>query len=243
MSIRGLTIRRVLIKLSGEALMGDDTHGIQTETINRISQEIKSVRDLGIQVCVVVGGGNIFRGINGEEQGIERTTADHMGMLATLINALALQSVMEKQGIAARVMSALTVNQICEPYTQKRSLRHLEKGRVVIFAGGTGNPYFTTDTAATLRASEMKCDVLMKGTKVDGVYTDDPKKVENAEFYTDLTYTEVLSRHLKAMDAAAIALARENHIPVVVFNIRTPNTLLDVIQNRGKFTFITDSKD
>lgn len=230
---------RVLLKISGEALMGDQTHGIHSPTILRVANEIATVKESGIEVCLVVGGGNIFRGISGSEHGIGRTTADYMGMLATVLNALALQSVLEKIGYHTRVMSAIPMQTVCEPYIRRRAVHHMEKGRIVIFAAGTGNPYFTTDTAATLRASEMDCDALMKGTKVDGIYSEDPVKNPNATFYPKLTYAEVLSRELKVMDAAAVALARENKLPVIVFSIKDPDGFSKAVANKGKFTIIT----
>src|SRR5579883_2154350 len=202
--------RRVLLKISGEALMGGQEYGLEPET----------VAALGIQVCLVIGGGNIFRGVSGAAQGMERATADYMGMLATVINSLAMQAALESLGVQTRVQSAIPMSTVCEPYIRRRAVRHMEKGRVVIFAAGTGNPFFTTDTAAALRASEMGCDALLKGTKVDGVYSADPNKVTNAERYDRLTYLDVLARDLQVMDAAAISLARENRIPILVFSIQ-----------------------
>lgn len=236
--------RRVLLKISGEALMGEQTHGIQSEMLARISHEVAVVKSLGIEVCLVVGGGNIYRGINGHEQGINRTTADYMGMLATILNALALQSCLEGLNIQTRVMSAIPMQTVCEPYIRRRAIHHMEKGRLVIFAAGTGNPYFTTDTAATLRAKEMECDALFKGTKVDGVYSADPFKDPQAVFYPRLTYTEVLSRDLKVMDGAAISLAKDGGLPVIVFSIKDKEGFPNAIEKKGKFTLITsENKD
>lgn len=232
--------RRVLLKISGEALMGDQPYGIDSKMLLRIAREVAMVRERGVEVCLVVGGGNIFRGINGHEQGIGRTTADYMGMLATVLNALALQSMLENIGLHTRVMSAIPMQTVCEPYIRRRALHHMEKGRVVIFAAGSGNPYFTTDTAATLRASEMDCDVLMKGTKVDGVYSSDPVQDPQAQFYPTLKYSEVLTRNLRVMDAAAVALARENNLPLVVFSIKDPEGFPKAVAKVGKFTIITN---
>jgi uridylate kinase len=232
--------KRVLIKVSGEALMGDKGYGQDLQTIQRISNDIKQVADMGVEVCVVVGGGNIFRGISGAAQGMERSSADYMGMLATILNALAIQNILDQTGIETRVMSAIEMDQVCEPYIRRRAIRHLEHGRVVIFAGGIGSPYFTTDTTAALRASEMGCDALLKGTQVDGVYTADPKKDKSATHYEHLTYHDVLAKDLKVMDAAAISLARENNIPILVFSITEAGGFADVISGRGKFTTIQD---
>ena len=236
-----IRFKRVLLKVSGEALMGEDAFGIDPGTLDRIASEIKSVIALGTQVCVVIGGGNIFRGISGSAQGLERGTADYMGMLATVINALALQGALERIGVHTRVQSAIPMATICEPYIRRRAIRHMEKGRVVIFAAGTGSPFFTTDTAAALRATEMNCDGIFKGTQVDGVYSADPKKDASAERYDRLTYMEVLSRDLKVMDASAISLARENGIPILVFSIHNPNSFAEVVKGSGTFTIITDS--
>ncbi len=231
--------RRILLKLSGEALMGKQDYGQDPETLNRIAGEVKSVSDLGVQVCVVVGGGNIFRGISTAAQGVERGTADYMGMLATVINALALQGALEGVGVMTRVQSAIPMDTVCEPYIRRRADRHMEKGRVVIFAAGTGNPYFTTDTAAALRAIEMGCDAMLKGTQVDGVYSADPKQDPDAERYDNLSYTEVLSKNLRVMDASAIALARENNIPILVFSLHNPGSFADVVAGKGTFTIIS----
>ncbi len=234
-----LRFKRVLLKVSGEALMGDGAYGIDPVTANRIANEIKSVTDLGAEVCLVIGGGNIFRGISGAAAGLERGTADYMGMLATVMNALAMQGALEDIGVPTRVQSAIPMSTICEPFIRRRAIRHMEKGRVVIFAAGTGNPYFTTDTAAALRATEMNCDAIFKGTQVDGVYSADPHKVANAERYDTLTYMDVLSRDLRVMDASAISLARENNIPILVFSIHNPNAFAAVVRGEGTFTIIS----
>jgi len=232
--------RRVLLKLSGEALMGDQGYGLDPKIISRIAAEVKAVHGLGVEICAVIGGGNIFRGLAGAAQGMERATADYMGMLATVINSLALQSALEGQGVVTRVLSAISMQAVCEPYIRRRAIRHMEKGRVVIFAAGTGNPFFTTDTAAALRASEMECDALLKATKVDGVYSADPHKDPQAARYDELSYLDVLSRDLQVMDAAAISLARENNIPILVFSIHNDGGFADVVQGRGRFTIITE---
>jgi uridylate kinase len=234
--------KRVLIKVSGEALMGDKQYGQDLDTIQRIAGDIKSVVELGVEVCVVVGGGNIFRGISGAAKGMERSSADYMGMLATILNALAIQNILEGIGVETRVLSAIEMQQVAEPYIRRRALRHMEKGRVVIFAGGIGNPYFTTDTTAALRASEMQCDALMKGTQVDGVYDADPKKNPTAKRFEQLSYHDVLSKDLKVMDAAAISLARENQIPILVFSIHEQGNFAKVVTGEGKCTTISDKK-
>ncbi len=232
--------RRVLLKLSGEALMGEQSYGLDPKVVGRVAAEIKAVHALGVQVCVVIGGGNIFRGLRGAAQGMERATADYMGMLATVINSLGLQSALERQGVVTRVQSAIGMQAICEPYIRRRAIRHMEKGRVVIFAAGTGNPFFTTDTAAALRASEMECDALLKATKVDGVYSADPHKDRGATRYDRLSYLDVLSRDLQVMDAAAISLARENRIPILVFSIQNEGGFADVVTGRGRCTIISE---
>jgi uridylate kinase len=232
--------RRVLLKISGEALMGPQEFGLDQETVARIARDVQSVNRMGVEICLVIGGGNIFRGVTGATQGMQRAAADYMGMLATVMNALAMQNALEQLGVHTRVQSAITMTAVCEPYIRRRALRHMEKGRVVIFAAGTGNPFFTTDTAAALRASEMGCDVLLKGTKVDGVYSADPRKIPDAQRYERLTYLEVLSRDLKVMDAAAVSLARENRIPILVFSIQQEGTFADVIAGKGRFTIIKD---
>ncbi len=235
--------KRVLLKLSGEALMGNQGFGLDSDTVDRIAEEVKSVHENGVEVCLVIGAGNIFRGVSLAAANIERTTGDYMGMLATVLNALAMQSMLESKGVSTRVLSAIPMSAVCEPYIRRRAVRHMEKGRVVIFAAGTGNPFFTTDTAAALRAVEMNCDALLKGTQVDGVYSADPKKDKNAERYEHLSYQEVLTRNLKVMDTAAIALARENAVPILVFSIHNPGAFADVVAGKGTFTTISDNKD
>ncbi len=232
--------QRVLVKLSGEALMGEQDYGLDPAMVHRIAAEITEIRQMGVEVCMVVGGGNIFRGVSGASAGMDRASADYMGMLATVINALALQDALEKMGTTTRVQSALPMPSVCEPYIRLRAERHLQKNRVVIFAAGTGNPFFTTDTAAALRASEMNCKVLMKATKVDGVYSADPKKDKSAKHFDRLSYLDVLAKDLKVMDAAAISLSRENKIPIIVFNLETHGAIADVLQGRGKFTLIEE---
>ena len=234
--------RRVLLKLSGEALMGDAAHGLDDATVSRIAGDIRDVAASGVQICIVIGGGNIFRGVSGAARGMARAEADHIGMLATVINALALQSALERLGVAARVQSAIPMTTVCEPFIRRRAFRHLEKGRVVIFAAGTGNPFFTTDTAAALRAVEMGCDALLKGTQVDGVYSGDPHKVKGAVRYDRLTYLDVLAKDLRVMDAAAIALARENGVPILVFSIHNPGAFAQVVAGNGKFTMICEEE-
>ncbi len=235
-----LLYKRVLLKISGEALMGSREFGLDPDTVGRIAREVKAANALGVELCLVIGGGNIFRGIAGAAQGMQRASADYMGMLATVINALAMQNALEQLEVQTRVQSAIPMSTVCEPYIRRRAQRHLEKGRVVIFAAGTGNPFFTTDTAAALRASEMGCQALMKGTKVDGVYSADPIKVPNAERFDRLSHLEVLSRDLKVMDAAAVSLARENRIPILVFSIHKPGGFAEVLTGKGKFTIISD---
>lgn len=227
---------RVMLKVSGEALMGDSPFGIEMKTIERIAKEIGAVAAKGIEVCLVIGGGNIFRGLTGAAQGMDRARADYMGMLATVMNALAMNSAFEKLDVPARVLSAIPMPTVCEPFARERAVRHLNRGRVVIFAAGTGNPFFTTDTAASLRAAEMGCNALMKGTSVDGIYSDDPKLNPDAQRFETLSHQDILSKDLKVMDAAAVTLARENNIPIVVFSIKDPGAIVDVLQGRGKFT-------
>ncbi len=232
--------RRVLLKVSGEALMGSLAFGIDIGTVDAIAADAKNAVENGTQLCMVIGGGNIFRGLSAAAKGIERATADYMGMLATVMNALAMQAALERGGMESRVLSAIPMSTVCEPYIRRRAIRHLEKGRVVIFAAGTGNPFFTTDTAAALRAAEMNCDALLKGTQVDGVYSADPKKVSNAERYAKLTYHEVLSRDLKVMDASAVSLSRENKIPIIVFSIHDRGALAAVLKGEGRATVIEE---
>jgi uridylate kinase len=226
--------------VSGEALMGAQNFGIDIETVERIAADIKEASDVGAQVCLVIGGGNIFRGLAGAAKGIDRATADYMGMLATVMNALAMQAALERVGLPTRVQSAIPMMTVCEPYVRRRAIRHMEKGRVVIFAAGTGNPFFTTDTAAALRAAEMSCDAMLKGTQVDGVYSADPKKVADAVRYDSLSYHEVLSRDLQVMDASAVSLSRENRIPIVVFSIHDRGALAAVLRGEGRCTIISE---
>jgi len=234
------TYRRVLLKVSGEALMGRRDYGLDNEMIAAIANDVKAVVEMGVEVCLVIGGGNIFRGVAGAASGMDRSQADFMGMLATVMNALAMQSALEKCAVPTRVQSAIPMASICEPYIRRRAERHMEKGRVVIFAAGTGNPFFTTDTAAALRAAEMKCSALLKGTQVDGVYSADPRRDPHAKRYDELTYLEVLARDLGVMDAAAISLARENALPIIVFNIHAPGAFAAVMRGEGAFTKITE---
>ncbi|MFV0332920.1 MAG: UMP kinase [Tropicimonas sp.] len=228
--------KRVLLKISGEALMGDQGFGLNPPTVERIAQEVKSVHDLGVEICMVIGGGNIFRGLSGSAQGMERTTADYMGMLATVMNALAMQSALEGLGVFTRVISAIRMDEVCEPYIRRRAVRHLEKKRVCIFAAGTGNPYFTTDTAATLRANEMACEAIFKGTKVDGIYDKDPVQHADAVRYDSVTYDECLTKRLKVMDASAIALARDNNLPIIVFSLDEPGGFRGILAGKGTYT-------
>ncbi len=234
--------KRGLLKLSGEALMGPKEFGLDSDTVNQIADQISEVHKMGVQVCLVIGAGNIFRGLSGAATGIERTSADYMGMLATVINALAMQSVLEGKDIQTRVMSAIPMSTVCEPYIRRRAVRHMERGRLVIFAAGTGNPFFTTDTAASLRAVEMDCDALLKGTQVDGVYNADPLKVADAKRYEHLSYQEVLSQNLRVMDTSAIALARENDVPILVFSIHNQGAFAEVVNGRGTFTKISQER-
>ena len=233
-----LKYRRFLLKLSGESLMGQKASGLDPQTVNRICAEIAQVHSLGAQISLVVGAGNIFRGMSGTAIGIERTSADYMGMLATVMNAIALQSVLESQGVATRLQSAIPMATVCEPFIKRRAIRHMEKERVVIFAAGTGNPFFTTDTAAALRASEMECNAIVKGTQVDGVYDSDPKKIQHAKRFDRLSYDDVISKNLSVMDTSAIVLARENKIPILVFSIHDQGGLERVICGKGTYTLI-----
>ena len=229
---------RILLKLSGEALMGTGQFGIDQDAVAGLAAEVKSARDQGFELCLVIGGGNIFRGMAGAAKGMDRAQADYMGMLATVMNALAVQNALEQMGVETRVQSAIKMDQVCEPVIRRRAERHLAKGRVVIFAAGVGSPYFTTDTGAALRAAEMKCDALFKGTSVDGVYDADPKKVTTAKRYDTIGFGRVLADDLKVMDASAVALCRDNDIPIVVFNIREPGNLADVLAGRGTATIV-----
>jgi uridylate kinase len=235
-----LKYRRVLLKVSGEALMGERDYGLDPAMVARIADEISAVHALGVELCLVIGGGNIFRGVSGAAAGMERASADYMGMLATVINSLAMQNELERRGVATRVQSAISMQAVCEPYIRRRAVRHLEKGRVVIFGAGTGNPFFTTDTAAALRASEMGCDALLKATKVDGIYDADPHREPGAKRFERLSYHEVLARDLEVMDAAAVSLARENGIPILIFSIFESGGFAEVVQGRGRFTIVED---
>ncbi|HEX5957136.1 MAG TPA: UMP kinase [Hyphomicrobiaceae bacterium] len=234
----GFRYRRLLLKLSGEALMGSGRYGIDVDVVTRLCREMQEATEVGAEIAVVVGGGNIFRGLAGAAKGMERATADYMGMLATVMNALALQSGLERLGVPARVLSAIPMPTVCEAYARSKALHHLESGRIVIFAAGTGNPYFTTDTTAALRAVEMGCDALAKATQVDGVYSEDPKHNPEAERYDRLTYSEVLTKDLQVMDGAAIALARDNALPIVVFSSQEPGNLLKVLRGEARATVI-----
>ena len=234
--------KRIVLKLSGEALEGERGFGIDPKTIASIAQQIKDVRELGVDIVCIIGGGNFFRGVEGEKNGIDRATADYIGMLATVMNGLVMSDALEKIGVQTRVQSALEIKALCEPYIRRRAERHMEKGRVVMFAAGTGNPFFTTDTAAALRATEMGCDALLKGTQVDGVYSADPRKDKNATRYDELSYLEVLARDLSVMDAAAISLARENGLPIIVFNIHAAGAFAQVMREEGLFTKIVEVK-
>ncbi len=230
--------KRILLKLSGEVLMGDQGFGIDPDTVARVAGEVKAAKETGLELCLVIGGGNIFRGMAGAAKGMDRAQADYMGMLATIMNALAMQNALEQLGVHTRVQSAIQMDAVCEPVIRRRAERHLEKGRVVIFAAGVGSPYFTTDSGAALRAAEMKCDALFKGTSVDGVYDADPKKVPSATRYDTLTFDRVLSDNLKVMDASAVALCRDNNIPIVVFSIREQGNLATVLAGDGVCTIV-----
>lgn len=230
--------KRILLKLSGEGLMGDKSFGMDAKVIENLARQVKDVKNRGVEICIVVGGGNIFRGAKEASKGMNRTVADHVGMLATVMNALYIQNALEAIGVPARVLSGLEIPEACEHYIYRRALRHLEKGRVIIFAAGTGNPYFTTDTGAALRAAEMQCDAILKATQVNGVYNDDPHKNPAAKKYTEVSFDEVIACQLKVMDIAAVALARENNIPIVVFSQHTPDALAKAVSGEGEFTII-----
>lgn len=232
--------KRILLKLSGEVLMGEQEYGIDPAYVARLAEEVKAAKDNGLEICLVIGGGNIFRGVAGAAKGLDRTTGDYMGMLATVMNALAMQNALEQLGVQTRVQSAIPMSSVCEPYIRRRAERHLEKGRIVIFAAGTGNPFFTTDTGAALRAAEMGCDALLKGTSVDGVYDSDPKKNADATRFETISYDQVLSDNLKVMDAAAVALCRENDIPIVVFSIREKGNVARVLDGNGVQTIVQE---
>ncbi len=234
------TFGRVMLKISGEALMGDQGYGLHPPTVERIAREVKSVHDLGVEICMVIGGGNVFRGLSGAAQGMERTTADYMGMLATVMNALAMQSALEGLGVFTRVISAIRMDEVCEPYIRRRAVRHLEKKRVCIFAAGTGNPYFTTDTAATLRANEMACEAIFMGKNgVDGIYDKDPEEHPDAVRFDEISYDDVLTKRLKVMDTSAIALARDNNLPLVVFGLDEPGGFRGILRGEGTYTRVS----
>jgi len=235
-------LRRILLKLSGEALMGDGQYGIDPGTVAGMAEEVKAAKAQGLEICLVIGGGNIFRGMAGAAKGMDRAQADYMGMLATVMNALAMQNALEQMGVETRVQSAIKMDQVCEPIIRRRAERHLAKGRVVIFAAGVGSPYFTTDTGAALRAAEMKCDALFKGTSVDGVYDSDPKKNPGAKRYDEIGFDRVLADDLKVMDASAVALCRDNRIPIVVFNLRQSGNLAKVLAGQGIATIVQDKE-
>ena len=232
--------KRILLKLSGEGLMGKQAFGVDLDALNSLAKQIKEVHDVGVEVCLVIGGGNIFRGAKEAVQGMDRTVADQIGMLATVMNALSMQNALERQGIDARVLSGLAMPEVCEPYIYRRALNHLKENRVVIFAGGTGNPYFTTDTGAALRAAEMQCDVLLKATQVDGVYDKDPRNNKKAKKFDRISYEMVINNRLNVMDMTAVALARENNIPIMVFSQSAKNALIQAVSRKGSFTLISD---
>ena len=232
--------KRVLLKLSGEVLMGDTAFGIDVETIDRVAAELIDVQNSGVDLAIVIGGGNIFRGMSGTASGMDRASADYMGMLATVMNAIALQDAIERHGATVRVISALAIKEVAEPYIRRRAVRHLEKGRILIFAAGTGNPYFTTDTAASLRAMEIQADAVLKGTKVDGVYTADPAKDPDAKKYDTLTFTEALTKRLGVMDATAMSLCRDNNMPIVVFDVTTPGQMLRAVSGEAVGTLVQE---
>ncbi len=235
-----LKYKRILLKLSGESLMGEKGSGIDPQILNFFSEEIKKIHELGVQIGIVIGGGNIYRGLNAAEQGIDRVTGDHMGMLATMINSLALQNALENHGMFTRLMSAIKMEQIAEPYIRRRAVRHLEKGRIVIFGAGTGNPYFSTDTAASLRAVEIEADVILKGTRVDGVYDADPEKNPEAIMYREIHYLEVLNKNLRVMDLTAISLCQENNLEIKVFNMNVPDNLLKIVKGEEVGTSVKE---
>ena len=230
--------KRILLKLSGEALMGDQQYGIDPKRIAEYAEDIKAVMKTGVELAIVIGGGNIFRGLAGASQGMDRVQGDHMGMLATVINSLALQSALEIEGVETRVQTAIKINEVAEPFIRRRAMRHLEKGRVVIFGGGTGNPYFTTDSAAVLRAIEIKADVILKGTRVDGIYTSDPEKDKTATKFDNLSFKEVLSKDLKVMDTTAFTLSQENKLPIIVFDMNTRGNLMKIVSGENIGTLV-----
>ena len=231
-------LKRVLLKISGESLMGDDSYGIDVSTVDRVAKEIAQVCKLGVEICLVIGAGNIFRGLSGAADGMDRASADYMGMLATVMNSLAMQNSLERLGFQTRIQSAISMTEVCESYTRRRAIRHMEKNRIVIFAAGTGNPYFTTDTAAALRASEMDCDAIFKGTKVDGIYNKDPMKEDGAIKFDKISYSEILSKNLRVLDSSAVSLARENNIPIIVFSIKENNGFLNILKGKGSCSVV-----
>ena len=231
--------KRILLKISGESLMGENLFGIDVGTVDRVAREVSQVFNLGVQVCLVIGAGNIFRGLSAAAEGMDRASADYMGMLGTVMNSLAMQNSLERINVESRVQSAITMTEICESYSRRRAIRHMEKNRVVIFAAGTGNPYFTTDTAAALRASEMSCDAIFKGTLVNGIYDKDPKKYDDAIKFDKISFHEVLTRNLRVIDSAAVSLARENDIPIVVFSINEENSFVDIMEGKGNSSIVT----
>ena len=231
-------LKRVLLKISGESLMGVGSYGIDVSTVDRVAKEISQVCKLGIETCLVIGAGNIFRGLSGAAAGMDRASADYMGMLATVMNSLAMQNSLERLGFQTRIQSAISMTEVCETYTRRRAIRHMEKNRIVIFAAGTGNPYFTTDTAAALRASEMDCDAIFKGTKVDGIYDKDPIEHKEANKFEKITYSEVLSKNLRVLDSSAVSLARDNNIPIIVFSIKENNGFLNILKGKGSYSVV-----
>ena len=231
-------LKRVLLKISGESLMGVDSYGIDVSTVDRVAKEISQVCKLGIEICLVIGAGNIFRGLSGAAAGMDRASADYMGMLATVMNSLAMQNSLERLGFQTRIQSAISMTEVCETYTRRRAIRHMEKNRIVIFAAGTGNPYFTTDTAAALRASKLDCDAIFKGTKVDGIYDKDPIEHKEANKFEKITYSEVLSKNLRVLDSSAVSLARDNNIPIIVFSIKENNGFLNILKGKGSYSVV-----
>ena len=230
--------KRVLLKISGESLMGVGSYGIDVSTVDRVAKEISQVCKLGVEICLVIGAGNIFRGLSGAAAGMDRASADYMGMLATVMNSLAMQNSLERLDFQTRIQSAISMTEVCETYTRRRAIRHMEKNRIVIFAAGTGKPYFTTDTAAALRASEMDCDAIFKGTKVDGIYDKDPMKDSDAIKFDKISYSEVLSKNLRVLDSSAVSLARDNNIPIIVFSIKENNSFLNIIEGKGNCSIV-----
>ena len=231
-------LKRVLLKISGESLMGVDSYGIDVSTVDRVAKEISQVCKLGVEICLVIGAGNIFRGLSGAAAGMDRASADYMGMLATVMNSLAMQNSLERLGFQTRIQSAISMTEVCETYTRRRAIRHMEKNRIVIFAAGTGNPYFTTDTAAALRASEMDCDAIFKGTKVDGIYDKDPIEHKEAKKFEKITFSDVLSKNLRVLDSSAVSLARDNNIPIIVFSIKENNCFLNILKGKGSYSVV-----